>query len=194
MSELQNISAFSAMLHVRESDKAVEPNAQNASDTIDGLKAARFDAQISHEHKHLEEKLHAVLTQWQHESTEWPPTSESQNWNDWSEQLQERALDLVYTVLHQANISTENRVVIALDASGTLQLKQPQSPALENKLAEAESLRKALLQLTALELADQALQHLEQALNLLQNNTQGNQLIYQACLQGALSHFHLLKQ
>lgn len=187
MSELQNISAFSAMLHVRESDKAVEPNAQNASDTIDGLKAARFDAQISHEHKHLEEKLHAVLTQWQHESTEWPPTSESQNWNDWSEQLQERALDLVYTVLHQANISTENRVVIALDASGTLQLKQPQSPALENKLAEAESLRKALLQLTALELADQALQHLEQALNLLQNNTQGNQLIYQACLQGALS-------
>ncbi len=109
-----------------------------------------------------------------------------------AEAIQEQALDILRRRMHEAGITPDQRIVLTLDAGGHIHAAEhPDRERLED-LARKEPLPRLFRQIAAISLTGRGLDDLRLAHGLLQGN-EGAEPLLQACLKGALSHFHLVR-
>lgn len=131
--------------------------------------------------------------------------------DDTLDSLQEHTLADIYTLMESMNISLAQRIVLTLDKEGRLDAAEhPQREAIRELLRIHPEVATGIRSMAALAVAEKSMTELCLADRLLQHVPADNaddaeaapcegeearrELIFQACLQGSLSHFHLVKK
>ena len=106
---------------------------------------------------------------------------------------QERVLRMLHSRMEAAGISREDRLVIAVDAGGQVNVgPHPQREQICAILAATPGIAGELRCMAALALTERGMRQMVQAEYVLNGTGEGCEHVFQACLKGGLSHFHLL--
>lgn len=113
--------------------------------------------------------------------------------------LQEQSLDSLYALLDAAGVNRNERLVLSLDMDGTLHVSEhPQQAIIIAALAAHPAIAMRMRIMAALALAERGMDDLVLAKRLMRSNAlrkdSDSTRLFQACLKGGLSHFHLVRK
>ena len=109
--------------------------------------------------------------------------------------MQADALDSLYALLDGAGVDRGERLVIGLDERGGVSVDE--HPQRERVLALLEShprVADKLRRMAALALTGRGVRDIARAEDMLAGHGGEGERVFQACLKGGLSHFHLLRK
>lgn len=109
--------------------------------------------------------------------------------------MQADALDSLYALLDGAGVDRGERLVIGLDERGGVSVDE--HPQRERVLALLEShprVADKLRRMAALALTGRGVRDIARAEGMLAGHGGEGERVFQACLKGGLSHFHLLRK
>lgn len=113
----------------------------------------------------------------------------------WQDSLQEAILLELYELFQKEDIDLDERLVIILSGDGRLEARDHcQQGRINELLAKKPELGTKMQTMAALALIQRGVTDLEQARLLFEAESRPQQEIFQACLRGSLSHFHLLSK
>lgn len=109
--------------------------------------------------------------------------------------MQADALSSLYALLNAAGIDRGDRLVIGLDGRGMVSVDE--HPQREEVLALLEAhprVTDKLRRIAALALTGRGMRDITRARHLLTGHDGKGERLFQACLKGSLSHFHLVQK
>lgn len=109
--------------------------------------------------------------------------------------MQEETLDSLYALLDNAGVDRGERLVIGLDGRGRLEVDEhPQRERVLALLDAQPRLAERLRHMAALALTGRGMRDIARAGALLAGEGAEDGRVFQACLKGGLSHFHLVRE
>lgn len=146
---------------------------------------------VSEEPERWTRTLHAV----RHADTELSAVLDASELENVQDEMQERVLDILFSLLDEAGVSRAERLVLVLDAGGRVDVEEhPQREKVASLLAAHPRLAERLRELAALALAERGMNDISRAGKLLRGRGEEGGRIFQACLKGGLSHCHLIRE